>query len=205
MSRRSALVVALILNLTLGGLAFTLVPAVSAATFTVCAMGCDHTTIQSAVTAASPGDTISVAAGIYQEQVRITKNLTLTGAGAGRTTIQAPPVMTDQDATFGGFVIAIVRTESNAVVTMSGFTIAGPVGVDPLTFPLTIRYGVFVGGGSNLNLSASTITGIVPNANPGGGNGIGVGFGTGIGVGRGAVGTAGTATLSDLNINFYEK
>jgi pectin methylesterase-like acyl-CoA thioesterase len=52
-------------------------------------------TIQSAITAASPGDTISVCPGTYNEQVIVNRSLTLTGAGSATTTIQAPVVLTD--------------------------------------------------------------------------------------------------------------
>ena len=46
----------------------------------------DYPTIGAAVTAASPGDTIVVAADTYNEQVQITKTLTLRGAQAGKRT-----------------------------------------------------------------------------------------------------------------------
>src|SRR4051794_15862552 len=45
--------------------------------------------IQAAVTAASPGDTITVAAGTYKESVTITKPLILRGAGASTTIVDA--------------------------------------------------------------------------------------------------------------------
>lgn len=69
---------------------FALVGTVAAATHTVDDDGgADYTTIQAAVDAASPGDTIQVAPGTYEESVIVDKPLTLVGdpgdgaAGAG--------------------------------------------------------------------------------------------------------------------------
>ena len=45
--------------------------------------GADFTTIQAAVNAASPGDTILVAAGTYTQLVTVNKPLVLLGAQAG--------------------------------------------------------------------------------------------------------------------------
>lgn len=47
----------------------------------------DYATITLAIAAASNGDTIQVAAGTYSEDVTISKEVTIQGAGAGNTTI----------------------------------------------------------------------------------------------------------------------
>jgi hypothetical protein len=49
----------------------------------VCQGGCPFSSIQSAIAAAAPGATIRLCAGTYNEDLAITKNLSLIGAGDG--------------------------------------------------------------------------------------------------------------------------
>jgi hypothetical protein len=76
------------------GLSLVVTTPVAAATLTVNTglpnVPPNYWTIQAAVTAASPGDTIMVAAGTYTEQINITKSLTLSGAGMASTHIVSP-------------------------------------------------------------------------------------------------------------------
>lgn len=53
----------------------------SAAMKTVCAKGCAFTSIQAAINAATPGQTITIGPGQYTENVVVSKSVTLTGAG----------------------------------------------------------------------------------------------------------------------------
>ncbi len=71
-----------------------------------------YATIQAAVTAAAPGNSISVCAGTYNEDVNIDKQLTLTGAGYSSTTISGP---------IGG-INSTVQVAAAGVV-IDGFTI----------------------------------------------------------------------------------
>lgn len=58
--------------------------AANAATITVGPEGCDYPSLQAAIDAASPGDSIKVRDGIYYEIVDLNKTLTLRGIDAGK-------------------------------------------------------------------------------------------------------------------------
>ncbi len=73
-----------------------------------------YPTIESAVAAASTGDSIIISSGSYAENVVINKSLVLTGAGNSSTFIDGQGI---------GPGISIVRTTAVAV---SGFTIRNP-------------------------------------------------------------------------------
>jgi parallel beta-helix repeat protein len=77
--------------------------------------GC-YKTIQSAVTAASAYDVINVAAGIYAEDVVVGKPLSLLGAGAGRSTIDAANLA-------NGVLLDGLSNPGLHDVTVAGFTV----------------------------------------------------------------------------------
>jgi pectin methylesterase-like acyl-CoA thioesterase len=88
----------------------------------------DFPTIQAAVDAAPPGATVKVSRGTYTEEIVITKDLHLEGAGVGATMLQSPATLTP----FAVFVSnvstetplgAVVRITNGANVRMFGFTI----------------------------------------------------------------------------------
>lgn len=98
------------------------------ATITVCASGCDYTSIQAAIddVATSAGDTINVAAGTYAETLTIDKQVTLqgpnseinpnTGTRVGEAVIVYPTGVTENTD--------LVSVTANGV-TVAGFTIDG--------------------------------------------------------------------------------
>jgi hypothetical protein len=86
----------------------------------VCASGCPRTSVQAAVAAASPGATIHICPGAYQnvpvtEELRINKNLTLIGAGdgIGGTSLQ------------GTVLKRVLRVETGITAALQGLRITG--------------------------------------------------------------------------------
>ncbi len=57
-------------------------------TITVGPEGCDYTSIRAAIRSASPGDVIEVKPGTYNENIVVDIELTIQGAGSGKTIIQ---------------------------------------------------------------------------------------------------------------------
>lgn len=132
-------------GLVLGSLVAT--PQALAATRTVCTSGCDYTTIQSAVTAASPGDTISIGQGTFRETVTISKTLNLQGVGDGTDGTVINPVSGN-----GIFV----NTASNVTVNIADIRVTGATGD-----------GLLVGGAAPLVTVNVTGSSFVSNAGRG--------------------------------------
>lgn len=150
----------------------------------------DFNTVQAAVLAASPGDTIKVCAGTYVEQVTIPagkNDLTLRSHTPLAAVIKAPPVMAGDKA------VVLVRGAQN--VTIDAFTITGPGGL----VCDSIRYGVRVDGGASVALSHNHITEIRDNPFGGCQNG------NAIQVGRQFEGQTGTARIVKNRIDRYQK
>lgn len=102
--------------------------------FTVCAKGCQYSTIQAAVDAAADGATISVGPGVYAGGVTIEKNLTLVGVNAKRTVLAGSA---------GANVVEAVSGD----ITLRGLTITGgDVGISVSFFPrVTVVDSVITG------------------------------------------------------------
>lgn len=118
-----------------------LVPASTrAATLSVCDSGCDHTTIQAAIDAASADDLITVGAGTYAEQITVDKALTITGSGSAVaqgdgtptviSTATGPIVTVSADVTINDLDISGGMTTGNgAGILNTGILTLNNVGV----------------------------------------------------------------------------
>jgi parallel beta-helix repeat protein len=141
--------------------------------------------IQAAVNAASPGDTIQVRPGTYTEQVTIpaTKDdLTLKSQTPQSAVIKAPATLTGP----------VVRVAGADDVEIEGFTVTGPAA--------GVTAGIQVDQGGSAEVSKNLITDIRPPGSTGLQNGIGVLVG-----GQGSATDTGDAVVVDNTITRYQK
>ncbi|MEO8082642.1 MAG: right-handed parallel beta-helix repeat-containing protein [Ardenticatenales bacterium] len=87
--------------------------AARAASITVCATGCDHTTIYDALQAAADGDTVLIGAGTFTETVAVERPIRIRGVDAESTIID------------GEGKNAVFWVEPGVVATISNLTITG--------------------------------------------------------------------------------
>jgi hypothetical protein len=112
----------------------------------------DYTTIQAAVDAAAPGDTIVVAAGEYVENVVIDRSLTLLGAEAGVPAGGSRGVRSEQSVITGSIQV----TAAASPFTIDGFYVIWGVGAIDVQAATSVI--------ANVEVHADQTPGGIPNA-----------------------------------------
>ncbi len=90
----------------------------------------NYSTIQTAIDASVDGDTITIGAGTYREQVTVTKSITIQGAGIDQTIIESPDTI---NLTKSGtniknqevFTVVYIETAGSGTVVIKDLTVDG--------------------------------------------------------------------------------
>ena len=153
------------------------------------------TSIQAAVTAASPGDKVKVCPGTYTEQVRITNKdgLKLESLADKQAIIQFPVLTTAPNA--------LVHIQSSDDVSVRGFVIRGPYVEAGCTIPQNNHFGVYVDNSFNAEIRDNHIT-LIRNSLP---SLFGCQDGLAVLVGRQSLGSVGSADVNHNLIDEYQK
>lgn len=122
-------------------------------------------TIQSAIDAAHPGDTIRILPGTYVEQLTIAKDLNIAGSGAGSTRIAAPAVLAPRQVNPRPGRAVMVEIFNGASVRMERLAIAGPSETSCFSIsPPGGLAGFSVQEGATLALDSAAISGCTREA-----------------------------------------
>ena len=113
----------------------------------------NYPTIQAAIDAAKPGHTVKVRAGTYAEQIVITKNLMIQGAGMDATIIRAPATLVSGQLGYP----SIVEIHDGASVSLSGLTVSGPGSVACDATTPRLRWGIRVHSEGHLDFSHAAV------------------------------------------------
>jgi len=148
-----------------------------AATITVCASGCDFTTIQVAINAANPGDTISVLDADHVESgITVNKNVAIQGQGATKTAVDgggAGPVFT-VNSTATTIRDMTIKNGLSDSINGGGIHNDGTLTVIDATLSNNQAVGFSGGGIFNGDGAILTISGSTLSENSAGGNGGGI-------------------------------
>lgn len=158
------------------------------------------TSIQAALDVVADQGVVVVAAGTYVEQLSISKNVDLQGAGAGATIVRGPSVWQPVDS-FGGVGRYAIVDVSGAGITanLTGLTVSGPFGTPSGNGGCGAMFGVRVKE-ATLNLSDAAVVDVKLEPFDGGSD-----CGASIQVGSLNDGFTGTANLTNVEVVGYQK
>jgi parallel beta-helix repeat protein len=153
--------------------------------------GVNYLTIQAAVNAASPGQTVRVARGTCYENVSIAKSLTVEGGWDTSFSSRdaAPASASTIDGLSAGRVVSITEKSGSIAVTIDGFTITGG---DATGLAGSGAYGYDIGGGIYSWYADTTVIDCIVTDN--------IASTTGIAWGGGIAAYHGSFTLQDSTL-----
>jgi parallel beta-helix repeat protein len=153
-------------------------------------------TIQAAVNAANPGDTVLIDPGVYTEQVHITgifkSNITLTAVVSQSAVVQAPQTMTGNDA--------LIEVDIATGVVIDGLTLTGKQANGRVG---GVKDGVLIRDSGSATVQNSHITQIIFDSTFNQGGAIASINGYSVQVGDNT--TPGTAVIKDSTLDNYQK
>ncbi len=121
----------------------------------VCKTGCVYSTIQSAIDAATEGDTINVAAGTYTEDLTIDIGITMSGSDASEVTVNGEHTISSDDVTLEEVTFNIAADTAGILIDSSSSTINNIIITDSVfdfpSNPGTGVVGIILGGYSSPN------------------------------------------------------
>ncbi len=144
-----------------------------AATITVCSSGCNYASIQAAVNAAASGDTISIGAGTFGENINISaKSVTLQGAGADATVVNGvggrPFYVSTSTVTISRMrLTAGAGPVGGAIMNIGGVVTIADAVIDGNTAPYG-GGGIYTANGGTLTLTNTRVSGNVSSSTGGG-------------------------------------
>jgi len=155
-----------------------------------------QSSIQAGVDRAAAGDTVTIGAGTYPEQISVSKSVALIGAGADQTVIApsalAPVTYTSPNGSIAMRNILTIEGGEATNVEVSGVTLRGPVP--------GITSGIFVRGGAYAWIHDNRLIDMRESQALSGNQ-----SGLGIFVGRAYAGTSGRALIESNEITGYQK
>ena len=143
--------------------------ATHAKTITVCPNGCEHTSIQVAIDASSPGDTVEVYSGTCNEEVVMNKDVTLRGVNTGGGNPNVGLIWLGDNphsAVRGSFNIGMLNSgyPNSNIMTDSNIIVVGGKTISPIESPIAQATTISVGPSG---FDHTSIQAAIDAANPG--------------------------------------
>ena len=136
----------------------SLVPVVSAAEHTVAPVGAEFVSIQAAVDAASPGDTVTVESGTYEENIKLDKTISLIGIDSGG----GEPVIEPQNGNGVEILANACSVEGFVIINsdlLSGIRVSSTGNIIRKNTLANNAQGILLVSSQNNTLSGNNVTG----------------------------------------------